>query len=69
MVSETNTRRLLNLLLEGQLRPFVKARREQGLPWRIIARDVFDATGVDVTAETLRVWFGDSDAEASERPA
>lgn len=51
--------RLADNLLEGQLRSFITERRAAGTSWRIISRDLYEATGrrVDVTYETLRTWF------------
>jgi len=60
---ETSTRRLLNLLLEGHLASFVRERRDQGHSWRMIERDLYERTKVDVTAETLRQWFGDRNGD------
>jgi hypothetical protein len=59
VATETNTQRLLDLLLEGQLDAFVTERRARGEPWRTIARDLYDQTDVDVTGETLRAWYGE----------
>jgi hypothetical protein len=58
MASLTATRRLLDLLLDGHLESFIQERRDQQVPWRLIAREVYERTGVDITAETLRSWFG-----------
>lgn len=43
----------------GPTSEFVRTRREAGRPWRLIARDLLEATGgeVDVAHETLRSWF------------
>lgn len=60
MVS-TPTRRLADLLLPGGLDAFVLTRRAEGRPWRLISRDLWEATDgdLDVTYETLRSWFPD----------
>lgn len=59
----TPTRRLADLLLgdAGPLEAFVKERRAQkpSMSWRLIARDLLEATGIDLTGETLRGWFPD----------
>lgn len=46
---------------QGATERFVVERRSQGRAWRLIARDLYEATGkaVDVTYETLRSWFPD----------
>ena len=65
----TPRHRLANLLLgdQGPLEEFVRIRRAEGRPWRLIARDLYEATDseVDVTYETLRQWFPDDPAEVS----
>lgn len=65
VTNETNTRRLLDLLLDGGLAAFVAERRARGEPWRTIARDVYQHTQVDITGETLRTWFAEDARRAS----
>lgn len=55
--ARTPTFRLIDHILEGRLEEFVTTRRDAGRSWRLIARDVREATGVDVTFETVRGWF------------
>jgi hypothetical protein len=59
-VNATPTHRLADLLLPTTLADFVQQRRDSGRSWRLIARDLHEETAgqVDVTAETLRGWFG-----------
>lgn len=59
-VNATPTHRLADLLLPTTLADFVQTRRDVGRSWRLIARDLHEETDgqVDVTAETLRSWFG-----------
>lgn len=59
-VRTTPTQRLADLLLPTTLSAFVQERRDVGRSWRLIARDLHEQTGgqIDVTAETLRGWFG-----------
>lgn len=54
---------LADLKLNGGLEEFVRSRRAQTprRPWRLIAIDIRDATGLDVTDQTLRVWFPEDD--------
>lgn len=63
----TPTGRLADVLLgdNGPLERFVRSRRTNGRSWRLIARDLYEATGreVDVTYETLRSWFPDEPTE------
>ena len=58
--------RLADLILDGQLRTFIAERRAAKRSWRLIARDLYEATDgqVDVTYETLRSWAGDDVTEA-----
>lgn len=60
----TPTHRLADALLgeDGPLEAFVRTRRAKGRAWRLIARDLYEATGreIDVTYESLRAWFPDA---------
>lgn len=73
MSNITTTRRLADELLrrderEGEgLDRFVLSRRAQNRSWRLISLDLRDVTGLDVTFETLRNWYADS--EAPKAPA
>lgn len=68
----TATQRLTAIVLAqhggGSLDEFVRARRalDPPRPWRLIARDLYEATDreVDLAFETLRGWFPDEDSEA-----
>lgn len=68
-MAQTPTRRLAEMLLDGKLEEFVRSRRgsKPPRPWRLIERDLYEATDgqVDVTYETLRSWFPDEPAVAS----
>lgn len=50
------------LLGDDDLEQFVRTRRAQHMPWRRVALDVYDATGVAVTHESLRSWFPDDES-------
>jgi hypothetical protein len=67
--THTAHRRLADILLgdDGPLEEFVRSRRGRGRAWRLIARDLYEATGheVDLTHETLRGWFPDEPTEVS----
>lgn len=65
MARRTPTYRLIDHLLDGTFDTFVKTRRADGRSWRLIARDIYDATGVDVTLESVRGWFLDENGEAA----
>lgn len=53
----TPTQLAANHLLDGKLDEFVTSRRAKGRSWRLIARDLFEATELDVTHETIRSWY------------
>lgn len=56
----TPTQRLASLLLQRPVGEWVGEQREAGRSWRLLARDLYTATDgqIDVTAETLRGWYG-----------
>jgi hypothetical protein len=60
MPSWTPTQRLADHILGGTLDEFVRSRRP-GRSWRLLARDLYEATGheIDVTYVTLTSWFPD----------
>lgn len=60
MSSTTPTQRLADYLLGGTLDEFVRSRRPDR-SWRLIARDLYEATGheIDVTYMTLTNWYQD----------
>lgn len=67
----TRTRQLADLLLggDGTLETFVRSRRADGRAWRLVARDLYEQTDLDLTYETLRGWFPDIAAEPTEATA
>lgn len=68
-MAATPTQRLADMLLApDSIEAFVRTRRAEGMAWRRIAQRLYEATGgeIDVTFETLRIWYPD---EAGEVPA
>lgn len=62
---QTDRRRLIEAALGGPLADFVAERRRVDGPpfrsptsWRDIADELVEKTGIEVTHETLRLWFG-----------
>lgn len=53
---------LLQVRLGRDLDAYIRTARSQGRSWRTIADDLSTVTGVDVTFETLRVWFQEARA-------
>lgn len=51
------TYRLLDHLIAEGVDVFVAERRARRRSWRRIAQDLYEATGVDITYETVRSWF------------
>ena len=60
----TPNQQLAEMLLGEPVVPWIEARREQGMPWRHIARELFNRTNgrIDVAHETLRNWTATKDA-------
>ena len=57
----TNTQKQISQSLEAQgvnLTELVKYQRRKGRTWQQVAEDLDLATGVLVSRETLRKWFG-----------
>lgn len=44
-------------LLGDTLDDFVRNRRDDGTSWRWISVDLYEATGIRVSHETLRSWY------------
>lgn len=69
---DSHAKRFIDLRLQTtlgvSLEAFVAERRQQTprMAWRLIARDIFEATGEDLTPEVVRKWFVGTD---SDQPA
>jgi hypothetical protein len=66
-VRKTPTTLLADHLLPGGLETFVRDRRARGMSWRRITLEIRDVTdrAVDVTHQTLYLWFRDENGEAA----
>lgn len=66
---DTPLRQLASVLLgaEGPVEAFIRKRREDGLAWRLVVRELWEATDgqIDITHETARAWSPDPHAKAS----
>lgn len=66
MAARTPKHQLADLLLggDGALEQFVGERRANEVSWRLIIRELYEATDgrVDLTYETLRTWFPNEEA-------
>lgn len=56
--------RLIERQLGGSLADYVSARRP-AQSWRAIASELGDRIGVEVSHESLRLWFGDTEEPAA----
>jgi len=52
----TPTEQLIDLKLDGRLSELIAESRAAGKSWSTIARDIYIATGVSVSNESLRQW-------------
>jgi hypothetical protein len=59
----SRTYQLIEERLDGTLAEFVRNRRQPSTSWRNLAAEIHTLTGVDVSYETLRSWFAESDSE------
>lgn len=64
--SASATQQLATLYLDQDVLTFIQHRRTKGIAWRIIARDLYEATDhqVDVTHETIRNWVRNDEVAA-----
>lgn len=55
------THQLADAKLGRPLADLVSERRQAGDSWRRISLSIFTETGLDVSGETLRVWFPEAE--------
>lgn len=69
MGTPSPTYQLADYLLRrrGGLDAWVRTRRDTGRSWRLISRELYVATQgrIDVTHETLRLWFLEDNGAAA----
>lgn len=67
MVQGTPTQRLASVLLGRPVQDWLSDRREAGRSWRLVARDLYEATNgqIDITHEAARKWANDYERAAS----
>jgi hypothetical protein len=55
---QTPNQRLASLILGQPVQSWIITRRTAGRSWRLVARDLYEATNgqIDVTHETVRNW-------------
>ena len=57
-MTDTPTQKLASIILGQDVREWITQRRDEGRSWRLISRDLYEATNrqVDVTHESIRSW-------------
>lgn len=55
---------LIEARLGGTLPDLVAARRPPRKSWREVADEIQERTGIQISDETLRIWFAESDVAA-----
>ena len=57
-MTDTPTQKLASIILGQDVREWITQRRSDGRSWRLISRDLYEATNrqVDVTHESIRSW-------------
>jgi len=63
----TPQQKLARLLLGRPVDQWIQERRAAGRSWRLITRDLYEATNgqIDVTHETVRAWAAEPEPAAS----
>lgn len=65
MAQDSPNWRMANRLAGGELDEIVSDRRANGQKWERISRDLLLEYGVEVSAVTLAVWYGDAEAQGA----
>lgn len=60
----THLQTLIESKLGSPLDDLISQRREDRASWRVIAYELRDRTGIDVSDETLRAWYSADKASA-----
>lgn len=63
-MEHTPTQKLASMLLGRPVDEWIRSRRTAGRSWRLVSRDLYEATNgqIDVTHEAIRRWVADRDA-------
>lgn len=66
-MTSTPTQRLASLILGRPVQDWIHDRRRAGRSWRLIARDLYEATNgqIDITHQAARNWADEPDRAAS----
>lgn len=57
MKPHTTKYQFIESQIDGTLKASVEAMREGGKSWRQIARTLSEQSGIDVSDESIRIWF------------
>ena len=62
----TPTQRLAGMILGKPVKDYIAERRALGRSWRLVARDLYDATNgqIDITYQAAKNWAADEDTAA-----
>ena len=55
----------IKLAEHGGVADYIATKRTAGRSWRLISRDLYEDTGLDITFETLRRWFPETETKAA----
>jgi len=63
MATLTPNQKLAGMILGKPVKHYIADRRAAGRSWRLIARDLYEATNgqIDITGEAARLWASDQD--------
>lgn len=57
----TPSQKLAGMLLGRPVKDYIRERRDLGRSWRLVARDLYDATNgqIDITYQAAKNWAAD----------
>jgi len=60
----TPNQKLAGMLLGKPVKDYIQERRDAGRSWRLVARDLYEATNgqIDITYQAAKNWAADKDA-------
>ena len=62
----TPNQKLAGMILGKPVKDFIRERRALGRSWRLVARDLYEATNgqIDITHQAAQNWAADKDTAA-----
>lgn len=63
----TPNQKLAGMILGKPVKQYIRERRAAGRSWRLVARDLYDATNgqIDITYQAAKNWADETDRVAS----